>query len=414
MPNAVAKRLSSDRRMFAGASPSKDRLLPAEVFLARIRQNFERLGITRIGRLTGLDRIGIPVWMATRPNAANLSVSQGKGVDDAAAAVSAVMEAAEMALAERPHPEAFVASQADIRAGGGRALECHRYLRRGHPVPPESQRLRWVEGYDVIARGPVFVPEEIVTLLDVSGLTYWQSSDGLGGGSCLLEAAIQGLCELIERDASGLWSFKTSAAALSREIYPPSLDSPCLNGLANRIRLAGLRLRLFDMTTDLAVPAFLATISSAATNHTHMRYLDLASGTGAHPVASTAAQRAVLEAAQTRLTIIAGARDDLAPGEYQRPLPPDLALFTQAPAGRPYRTSAHGSISGALTAPRLFDWIVDRLKRAGIQSAVLVPFESEDPGFSICRMFVPDLEHDPRTRNRHLGRRAIAAMMGRR
>ena len=110
-----------------------------------------------------------------------------------------------------------------------------------------------------------------------------------------------------------------------------------------------------------------------------MRYFELASGTGAHPSPATAAQRAVLEAAQTRLTIIAGARDDLAPGEYQRPLPPDLALFTQAPAGRPYRDPAHGPISGALTAPRLFDWIVDRLKQAGIQSAVLVPFESEDP-----------------------------------
>ena len=76
-------------------------------FLIAFDRNSAGFGITRLGRLTGLDRIGIPVWTATRPNATNLSVSQGKGVDDAAAAVSAVMEAAEMAAAERPHPMAF-------------------------------------------------------------------------------------------------------------------------------------------------------------------------------------------------------------------------------------------------------------------------------------------------------------------
>ena len=63
-------------------------------------------------------------------------------------------------------------------------------------------------------------------------------------------------------------------------------------------------------------------------------------------------------------------------------------------------------------APRLFDWLVGRLKSVGIRSAVLVSLMSEDLGFSIGRVIVPDLEQDPRTKNRYLGRRALKAMMG--
>ena len=84
----------------------------------------------------------------------------------------------------------------------------------------------------MITQRPVCVPEEVVALRDIPGLTYWQSSDGLGGGSCLLEAAIHGLCELIERDASALWSFKTAAEVLAREIDATSFNCASLIGLA--------------------------------------------------------------------------------------------------------------------------------------------------------------------------------------
>ena len=61
-----------------------------------------RFGITRVGDLTGLDTIGIPVWFASRPNSRGLSVSQGKGLDETQARLSAIMEAVEGAVAENP------------------------------------------------------------------------------------------------------------------------------------------------------------------------------------------------------------------------------------------------------------------------------------------------------------------------
>ena len=40
---------------------------PAET-LARVRPHAARMGITRIGNITGLDNVGIPVASAMRPN----------------------------------------------------------------------------------------------------------------------------------------------------------------------------------------------------------------------------------------------------------------------------------------------------------------------------------------------------------
>ena len=58
------------------------------------------MGITRVANVTGLDRIGVPVVMVCRPNARSLAVSQGKGIDLAAATASGLMEAAELYHAE--------------------------------------------------------------------------------------------------------------------------------------------------------------------------------------------------------------------------------------------------------------------------------------------------------------------------
>src|SRR5215472_10893532 len=54
------------------------------------------LGITRIADVTGLDYLGIPVFLAMRPNGRSLSVSQGKGLDEDSAHVAAFMEASEL------------------------------------------------------------------------------------------------------------------------------------------------------------------------------------------------------------------------------------------------------------------------------------------------------------------------------
>ena len=72
------------------------RSIPPEETLARIRPLGPKLGITRLGNVTGLDRIGIPVAVAVRPRSRSVAVSQGKGLTLAHAMTSAFMEAAEL------------------------------------------------------------------------------------------------------------------------------------------------------------------------------------------------------------------------------------------------------------------------------------------------------------------------------
>jgi ribosomal protein S12 methylthiotransferase accessory factor len=72
---------------------------PAETF-ADFGRHLQAMGITRLANVTGLDVIGIPVYMAVRPNSRSITVSQGKGLDREAARVSALMESAEAWHAE--------------------------------------------------------------------------------------------------------------------------------------------------------------------------------------------------------------------------------------------------------------------------------------------------------------------------
>lgn len=66
------------------------------------------LGITRVANVTGLDHIGLPVYTAIRPTSRSLAVSQGKGLDAAAAKASALMESIEAWHAELAALNRFV------------------------------------------------------------------------------------------------------------------------------------------------------------------------------------------------------------------------------------------------------------------------------------------------------------------
>ncbi len=357
----------------------------------------------------GLDRIGIPVWTATRPNALSLSVSQGKGADDDAALASAVFEAAELAVAERRHPGAFQATPAGLAASGWKTMGGARFLRRGEAEPAPGEPLSWVEGVELLSGDAIAIPEDIVRLADVPGCRYWQTSDGLGTGSNLHEAAIHGICELIERDAMALWSLRSDSAVADHELAASALGSPAIDAVEKKIAAAGLRLRLFDITSNIRVPAFLAIIVPDLAP-ADLAYFDVASGSGAHPVAPRAALRAITEAAQTRLTTITGSRDDVDPEDYRRSLPTILRCMAKPPPMR-----RDGGLRKA-TPPREACPAISRgwsrgVKAAGVRTLALAPFEAPDFPFVVARAVSPDLEHDPRSGNRRPGRRLLAAML---
>src|SRR5829696_5762387 len=181
---------------------SSRRCVTPERTVDRALACFGTVGITRLAEITGLDRIGIPVWLALRPNARSLSGGQGKGVTDAAARASAVMETIETWHAERVAPGELASFAA---LGRGKALDPLEL----DPGPDlggwdVDQPLRWLVGEDLLGGPDVFVPRQAMDL-DLTELSSPRflagSTNGLASGNQYQEALVHGLYELIERDA---------------------------------------------------------------------------------------------------------------------------------------------------------------------------------------------------------------------
>jgi ribosomal protein S12 methylthiotransferase accessory factor len=275
-------------------------------------------GITRLADVTQLDRIGLPVFLAIRPNSRSLSTSQGKGIDADAARVSAMMEAIEGWHGERvvaTGPYARRDEAEDI--AGARSVTVSGLYRRGESTAGfEGRRSAWCIGTDLHVGGSALVPFDSVST-DFSEPTtanaLIRTTNGLASGNTLTEATLHGLYEVIERDAVGRW-------ALSDPAWTDVVDSTTLDSdnrdLVGAIADAGLVVALRILPSAFDVPVFAATIAPGLERPTppHAAF----SGYGAHLDPRVAASRALTEAVQSRLALISGSRDDLWPSEYSR------------------------------------------------------------------------------------------------
>jgi ribosomal protein S12 methylthiotransferase accessory factor len=374
-----------------------------------MRDSFPRFGITRLADVTGLDRIGIPVWMAVRPNSRTLAVSQGKGLSDPAAQASAIMEAAEIATAERPSIETVTASMRQLAASGARVLPLANLIARGEKPLGEDEATEWVEGYDLIQFNTAYVPAAAVAL-DTAGAgvacRFWQSTDGLASGNILLEAVVHGLCERIERDATVLWQFRSDQEVSEACVDPAALSDPAIDALVEKVDRAGFLVRLFDITSDIGVPAAFAIIAPKPDGfERHWKHFDLSSGSGCHPSPIRAAIRAITEAAQSRVTSITGARDDFDPNLYATQLKGDLTAYLRA---EPHQRARPEPAPGRQDN---LPFMLERLRAVGVRSAIAVPLEVGE-GFAVAKVLVPELENPPGNRRQRFGRRALSFMTG--
>ncbi|GMG81505.1 YcaO-like family protein [Paralimibaculum aggregatum] len=287
---------------------------PAETW-ARLRPLLPVFGITRVANLTGLDRIGIPVFQACRPNARSLSVYQGKGLDADAARVSAVMEAIETHCAEAIHAPLVFASAEAIRFS--HPLVDVERLPLTDPAGFDPYRpIMWIEGEELLAGGPRWLPFEMVHANYAlpeppqSGVLT-ATTNGLASGNTRDEALLHALLEVIERDAETLWKLGPQGWGSETAIDPAGIDDPHCRALIARFAAARIDLAIWDITSDTGVPAFLAMIDdpSGETGAPEI-------GAGAHLAPEVALARALTEAAQARLTYIAGAREDIAAEDY--------------------------------------------------------------------------------------------------
>ncbi len=376
-----------------------------------------RIGLTRLADLTGLDTVGIPVVSAIRPMGKSLSTQQGKGLTLLAAKVSALMESIETWHAEELALDERVASERALRkelGEGGvapiarlpRAPKAARRRRAGKPqratkkakpvkrTPLAAAPLSWVQGFELRAARPMWVPREAVTLDCVLGdrqPVFDISSNGLASGNCLTEAILHGACEVIERDAEATWR---ATGGQRRLLLDTVTDRGCVE-LIERFTAAGVRVVVWDLTSDVGVPVMGCAILEDP-EQPSWRSLGFYQGFGCHPSPQIALARALTEAAQTRLTYIAGARDDFFPFDYERATDRDLiAEIWDELSNAPYQPVAFGELPDLASAELGEDLqrVVELLAAAGSGQVIAVDLTKPGllPGLdvSVVKVLIP-------------------------
>jgi YcaO-like protein with predicted kinase domain len=369
------------------------------------------MGITRIADITGLDTIGIPVVLAYRPNSRSIVVAQGKGLTLAASRTSAVMESVEAFMAERIIQPLKLGSFNDLRFSH-QLVDIDSLPRttasRYHPDLP----LLWIEGYELLSGTPIWVPYEMVhtanTLPSPAGMEcFLGTTNGLASGNHFLEALSHALCETVERDAATLHHLRGTEAMASRMIDIRTVDDPWCAEALDRLDRANMSTGIWDITTDVAIPAFRCVIAEQGCDEARLMYG--AQGMGCHPNRGIALLRAITEAVQVRLTLISGARDNPTQEEYALAREPELmrrqAAVLAGGAARDFRaaSSFEGDSFQADVA-----WELEALRSAGITQVVVVDLTREEFNIPVVRVIVPGLEGlvDKEVSYR-LGRRAM-------
>ncbi|TVQ36210.1 MAG: hypothetical protein EA356_06000 [Geminicoccaceae bacterium] len=326
------------------------------------------LGITRVADLTDLDHIGIPVFGAIRPWSRSFAVTQGKGLDADAAWLGAVMEALELRAAEAPLTLAAKPERTDLAVW----------------LPPSVTAFDgpWLQARCWATGAPWRVPAGVVQLdlTRPSGLRGWRrTSTGLGAHTRRTEAVRHALLEVVERHALGL------ARTNPRDVHLIDGGRPrCgrLGALLDRLAGLGLPPRLYRLATVAGLVTVKARLASAAPSGAPVF------GSAADVDLERAALRAVLECIQSRVTRLAGARDDLTQRDYAADEEAALLVGLAAQRGHAaWPTDAPTATRDLAEA----DAIVARLAEAGLGPVLVVDLASGSPDVRVVKVLAVGL-----------------------
>ena len=284
--------------------------------LIRLLPCLDHLGITRIGDITGLDTIGIPVVQAVRPLGLANAVTQGKGINVAAAAVSAVLEAAEQFFAERL--AAFHPIMASAACLGVSPEQFALHVLPDVAADWAERETAWIEGVDLMTARPAWLPFEMVHTafvdppLATDGL-FAASTTGLASGFDEHHALLHGILECVEHDAIARAQRTHGFFQKFRLDVSGSGDS-VLDDLVRRVRNAGLLCAFWLVPAAAEIPVVWCQIMEDGSQSLITPYP--ADGFAADLNVASAAGRALIEAAQSRVAAISGSRDDITRASY--------------------------------------------------------------------------------------------------
>ena len=223
--------------------------------------------------------------------------------------LGALMEGVESHHAENFAGERIIAAFDDLPTFA-RAPGLADFSVKEDAAPDTSTRLAWTQATRLITDTVLMVPFEFVSLDCTHEGDPWvdKSSVGLAAHFDRREATASAIYEVIERDAEWAWRREPAHKRTLRTVQPASPPFGWFQALYKDVRRAGLRLTLYQIPAVISLPVFICEIMERGAGHAARR---LVYGSGAHVEPETALFRSVVEAVQSRVTVIAGVRDDI-------------------------------------------------------------------------------------------------------
>lgn len=358
---------------------------PDRCFAEHARRAAAACGVTRLADITRLDRLGLPVWQAIRPAGRALSVHQGKGATTAAAQVGALCEAieshcAETSLADGPH-----CGFADLPPSY-RAPDISDYCKTRDlaQAAAAARPTWWCRANDVVTGAELYLPHALLSLDYTTGLPspFERTSLGLGAGPDQGHALSTALLEVVERDAVGAWQRLNLVDRLRTVVNPATIPFGWFQGWRDRLGALAIDPTTYRIVSPTAVPVLKCVIGGVEEFGDRYRIF---SGTAAHPDPEIALFKALAEAVQSRLTWIAGVRDDILPAHYA------------ARSARVQHTPLR-KWEEVQPAPNGLAAIVESIARAGYRQVLYKRLDRNLDGVAVVKAFVPGLGSLSRTR----------------
>ena len=386
------------------------RTIPPSETIRRVTPLLERIGVTRVADVTGLDRAGIPNFTTVRPRerGEGLSYYNGKGVTRTAAHAGALMEAVERYTAELCDFPIHCCTFEEIQQHGP-AIDPDSLIAPRAMKYQRDLALEWIEGFDFVSEQGIYLPLNAVLYpyfpSEGRRVLYDAGTNGLASGNTLEEALCHALCEVIERDAmavSDAWidlapsvarvlqnlGITVPASNLSNDERFPLIDLETLPPralmLVRKLQRAGILVYLRDITSTARIATLDCTIVERQLDGRCLAH----GGTGSHPDARVAATRALTEASQSRVGHIQGGREDLdrivgGQGRFD----PDEVYGRRTV--RPFSAVAsfeHSSIDEDIR------FLLERLKEDGFKHVIAVDLTRLEVGIPVVRVVIPGTE----------------------
>jgi YcaO-like protein with predicted kinase domain len=291
-------------------------------------------GITRVADLTNLDELGIPTAQAVRPASRTYSVSHGQAPTYRGAQVCAVMKSLENWHVENLTVDLFFTSADELASI--LTYDPARLRRPADSLYHPGAKLDWVHATTLLTGQRTWSPwEAVVVNAEVSDNwatpMFTGDTNGLASGNSYDEAALHGLYEVMERHSvataePGLTMFEVSLADVAGSDCGHLIDKIYRTGSALRIARIDTWNGLYCFATDVTSPTEQVPFS----------------GFGFHHDPNVALTQAIAEAAQTRLTAIAGDGEDLSRAPSYVPARKSMRHL---PTATPTRWHARGTDS---------------------------------------------------------------------